>query len=423
VSELTRILGRQLADDLRSLPTTARRRLSAAGRVERCRNIAELRLLARRSLPRVVFDYLDGGAWDEVTKARNEADFGRLTIRPRVLVDVSSIDLSTTLLGRPVALPIVAAPTGLTGLMHHRGELAVARALHAAGSIYTLSTAATYSIEEVAAGAPGSTWFQIYPWRDRGLVRELLERARSAGCAALVLTVDAPLAGPRERDLRNRFAVPPRVTLTSLLEAFTRPRWSASFALEPRVTMVNLSPRVRGSEAVSVARFMTEQLDPSRTWSELDWLRSAWPGPLLVKGVLRDDDARSAVERGASGVIVSNHGGRQLDHVESAIGALPAVVQEIGSEAEVVLDGGVRRGTDVLKALALGARACMVGRPLLYGLAAGGDAGAARALDILADELRVAMALSGCPSVGAIDGTVVASASGVPVGGAAGVTP
>jgi L-lactate dehydrogenase (cytochrome) len=352
---------------------------------------------------------------------RNEADFEQLTLRPRVLVDVSSIDLSTMLLGRPVALPIVGAPTGLTGLMHHRGELAVARALHAAGSIYTLSTAATYSIEEVAGAAPRSIWFQVYPWRDRGLVRDLLERARAAGCAALVVTVDAPVAGPRERDLRNRFAVPPRVTLASLLEAFLRPRWSASFALQPRVTMVNLSPRVRGAEAVSLARFISEQLDPSRTWSELDWLRGVWPGPLLVKGVLRDDDARTAVDRGASGVIVSNHGGRQLDHAPSAIQALPAVVQEIGAEAEVILDGGIRRGTDVLKALALGARACMVGRPLLYGLAAGGDAGAVRALELLADELRVAMALCGCPSVGAVDGTVVASRSGAPLGGATSV--
>jgi isopentenyl diphosphate isomerase/L-lactate dehydrogenase-like FMN-dependent dehydrogenase len=407
VSGLGRLLAAQVATDLRALPTTVRSRVTAAGRVERCQNIAELRLLARRKIPRAVFDYADGAAWDEVTAERNRTDFAQLTIRPRMLVDVSTVDTSTTLAGRTVALPLVGAPTGLTGLFHHRGEAGIAAAVHAAGCIYTLSTAATYSIEEIAAVAPGSTWFQIYMWRDRGLVQELLDRARRAGYSALVVTVDAPRAGPRERDVRNRFSVPPRLTLRSFLEGCRKPGWSAAFVTRPRVSFANIAPRIGDSGVVTMSRFINEQFDPSRTWSELEWLRDVWGGPVYVKGILRDDDARTAVELGAAGVIVSNHGGRQLDTAPSSISVLPEIVQAVGAEAEVILDGGVRRGTDVVKALALGARACMVGRPLVYGLAAGGEAGAARALAILADELRLAMALAGCASIEAIDESVV----------------
>ena len=407
MTEFTRLLAGQFTADARALPATVRRRLSEQGRVERCVNVADLRTLARRKLPRVVFDYVDGAAWDEVTSRRNQEDFAGLSLRPRFLVDVAEIDLSTTLLGRRLSLPIVGAPTGLTGLMHHRGELAVATELSAAGTIYTVSTASSYSLEQVAEAAPGAGWFQLYVWRDRGLVRELLERARAAGYLALVVTVDVPRAGPRERDLRNRFTVPPRISLRSCLEAVVRPRWSWNFVRRPGAARSNISSQTGVMNAVAMAQLINDQLDPSVTWSDLEWFRDVWQGPFLVKGILRHDDARRAVDLGAAGIVVSNHGGRQLDHALSAIRALEPVVQEIGSEAEVILDGGVRRGTDIVKAIALGARACMVGRGLVYGLSAGGDAGVRRAVEILSNELRVAMALAGCPSVASIDRTLV----------------
>ncbi len=408
--KFARLLARQLAADLRTLPRIIRNRLSDAGRVGRCHNIDDLRALARRRVPRAVFDYVDGGAWDEVTSRRNRTDFARLTIRPRVLVDVASIDTSTSVLGRPVSIPVIGAPTGTTALTHSRGELAVARALHAAGSIYTLSTASSYSIEEVAAEAPGSTWFQLYVWRDRGLVRELLERARAAGYLALVLTVDVPRAGARERDLRNRFSRPPRITLRSCFEALTRPRWSAAFIRDPRISMGNVVARVAGDSPVRMADFINAQFDPSVTWADLAWMRETWQGPLVIKGILRADDARTAVDLGASAIAVSNHGGRQLDHAPSAVQALPGIVDAVAADVEVLLDGGIRRGTDIVKALALGARACMVGRPLVYGLGAGGDAGVRRALELLTNELRLAMALAGCTSRGAIDETLLGAA-------------
>jgi L-lactate dehydrogenase (cytochrome) len=407
MNEFVRMLADQVAADVRGLPDTLQRRFSDEGRVGSCRNVAELRALARQRLPRAVFDYVDGGAWDEVTLRRNERDFEAFTIRPRVLVDVPDVDLSTTVLGQPVSLPIVGAPTGLTGLVNQLGELAVARALHAAGAIYTLSIAGSYSVEEVAAAAPGRTWCQVYFWRDRGIVRDFVERARAAGYLALVLTVDVQRAGPRERDSRNGFSMPPRVTLRSALEAVTRPRWTASFVSRPRLFAAQVAGRTGGAP---MSQFINEQFEPSVSWAELEWLRDVWQGPLLVKGILRPDDARLVVDAGASGVIVSNHGGRQLDHTPSAIQSLRPIVEEVGGEAEVILDGGIRRGTDILKALGLGARACMVGRALVYGLAGGGYAGTRRAVEILESELRLAMALAGCGSLAAIDETLVGPA-------------
>jgi isopentenyl diphosphate isomerase/L-lactate dehydrogenase-like FMN-dependent dehydrogenase len=410
VNEFLRILARQVAADVRALPATAQSRLTDEGRVARCRNIAELRALARRRMPRTVFDYVDGAAWDEVTSRRNQQDFGKLAIRPRVLVDVSRVDTATWVLGRPVSVPIIGAPTGQSGLTHHRGEAAVARALHASGTITTLSTAASYSIEEVAAESPGPTWFQLYVPRDRGLARDLLERARAAGHLALVLTVDVPRAGARERDQRNGFSVPPRITLRSLADGVVRPRWSAAFVRSPRILMANFADRLEGANAVTMAEFINDQFDPAVTWSDLEWMREVWAGPVVVKGILRPDDARTAADLGAAGILVSNHGGRQLDHAPSAVQALPAIVEAVGGDAEVYLDGGVRRGTDILKAIALGARACMVGRPLIYGLGAGGEAGVGRAVAILSNELRLAMALAGCPALDAIDGSLVGPA-------------
>ena len=407
MNELLRLVKRQLEEDLRALPATARQLLGDEARVARCRNIAELRALARRRVPRAVFDYVDGAAQDEVTARRNLEDLGRLTLYPRVLVDVAEIDMSTTLLGQRISVPFIGAPTGMTGLSHYRGEAAVARALHGAGTITTLSTVASYSVEELATESPGPTWFQLYVPRDRGLARALLEAARAAGCLALVLTVDLPLAGSRERDLRSGFTVPPRLTLRSLLDGLARPAWSAAFVREQRFVFKNLVGRVPDVDPGEMARLVNRQFDPSVTWSDLEWMRDAWQGPLVVKGILRPDDARTAVELGAAAIVVSNHGGRQLDHAPSSIRALPPVVDAVGDDAEVLMDGGIRRGTDILKALALGARACMVGRALVYGVGAGGDAGARRAVQLLRDELELALALAGCTSLAQVDASLL----------------
>ena len=357
-----------------------------------------------RAIPSVVFDFVDGAAGDEITAEHNTQDFRSLVLWPRALTDVSEIGLSTTVLGQPIDVPILGAPTGLTGLVHYRGEIGAARAMHAAGSLYILSAMASYTIEDVAQSAPGPNWFQLYLWRDRGLVRELVERAAAAGYLALVLTVDVARAGGRERDARNRFGIPPRVTLRSVRQGLRRPRWSANFLLRPRVTIANTGRQERGvSDAVSLAEYIESQFDPGLSWSDLAWIRELWDGPLVVKGIMRPEDADQAVHFGADAVIVSNHGGRQLDHAPSAIRALPAVVDAIGADAEVYLDGGVRRGSDIVKALALGARACLVGRALLYGLGAAGDPGAARAVEILVNELRLTLTLLGCPTVGRLD--------------------
>ncbi|MEA2268518.1 MAG: hypothetical protein QOC64_1128 [Solirubrobacteraceae bacterium] len=403
MTSFAQLVARQLRADLAALPER-RRRWSPAERVARCGNVAELRDLARRSVPGPVFDFVDGAAGDEVTARRNREDFDRITLVPKVLTDVSEIDLRTTVLGHPVASPLLGAPTGLTGLVHHEGELGIARGVHAAGSVYVASTVASYSIEELAARAPGPTWFQLYVWRDRGLVRELLERARAAGHLALVVTADVPRAGARERDVRNGFSVPPRITLRSLAAGAMRPRWSADFIRRPRMTFGNVAGRAGApSDAMLLSGLINSQFDPTLSWDDLAWIRETWTGPLVVKGLLHPDDARQAVGIGVDGIIVSNHGGRQLDHAVSSIAALPAIVDAVEDAAEVYLDGGIRRGVDVVKALAAGARACLAGRALVYGVGAGGEAGAARAMQILVDELRLALTLLGCPSARDLD--------------------
>jgi isopentenyl diphosphate isomerase/L-lactate dehydrogenase-like FMN-dependent dehydrogenase len=408
VNEFVNLLSRQVAKDARSVGTRVRVRLSD-DRVQRCGTVSELRAAARRGLPRVMFDFVDGAANDEVTARRNQADFGELEIVPRVMVDVSEVDLSTTVLGQPVALPLLGAPMGLNGLVHHHGEAGIARALHDAGSIYVLGAMASYSIEEIAELAPGPSWFQMYVWKDRALVQELVERARAAGHLALVLTVDVPRAAARDRDRRNGFGLPPRATMRSLAGGLVRPRWSAQFIRHPRMSAASVAGHGGGpDDPVGMTEYINRQFDPSVTWDGLAWFRDIWGGPLVVKGILRAEDARTAVDLGANAISVSNHGGRQLDHAPSTIRALPAIVDAVGDEVEVYLDGGVRRGSDVLKALALGARACMIGRPLVYGLGAGGEAGARRAVAILSQELNTAMGLAGCSSISQLDRSWVA---------------
>jgi L-lactate dehydrogenase (cytochrome) len=405
------MLGRQLADDVRRLPQTTRERLSEAGRAQRAINIADLRALARRRLPAGVFDYVDGGAWDEVTKRRNESDLQALMLRPRMLVGATQIDLATEVLGRRVAVPLLGAPTGLTGLVHHEGEVAIAQAVHEAGGLYVLSSAASRTLEDVAAASPGPRWFQLYVGRDRGLAQALLERARATGYEAVVVTVDVARPGPRERDQRNGFVVPPRVTARTLVDGVRRPRWTANFLSRPRILSESLLlSMAQEGRAASLAELIARQFDPGLSWRDIAWVQEHWDGPLLIKGILRGDDARQAASLGLAGVIVSNHGGRQLDHATSTIRALPEVVEAAAGELEVFMDGGIRRGVDIVRALALGARGVLAGRALVYGLAAGGPAGARRAMQILVDELRLAMTLLGCPSVRELDSSWVTAA-------------
>jgi L-lactate dehydrogenase (cytochrome) len=400
------LLARQLRADLGQVPRSARDRMALGWRAQHCVNIAELSALAARRLPRAVFDYIDGAAGDELTARRNCDDLRSLRVLPRVLAGGAEVDLSTTVLGERLSVPLLGAPTGLTGLLHHSGEVSIARAVHGAGSLYVLSSAGSRSIADVARLSPGPLWFQLYVGPDRGLVRTLLEQARSAGYRAIVLTVDVPRGGSRERDARNGFTIPPRVTASSLAEGVTRPRWSADFLRHPRIISQSAAAAAIDSSE-SMPELMARQFDPALSWSDVAWLQEQWNGPVVLKGVLRADDASQAARLGISAVVVSNHGGRQLDHAPSAIEALPAIVAAVGDKLEVYMDGGIRRGVDILKALALGARACLSGRALLYGLAAGGPQGAARAMDLLVDELSLAMMLAGARSIAELDRSFV----------------
>jgi L-lactate dehydrogenase (cytochrome) len=371
--------------------------------------IEDLRRVARRRLPRAVFDFIEGGAGDELTVARNRAAFERLLFEARVLVDVSKREQATVVLGERVATPVLVSPTGMAGLCWPKGEVAAARGAHEAGTIYTLSTHSSCTIEEVAAGAPGPLWFQLYVWQNRDLTRSFVERARAAGYRALVLTVDVPVISRRERDLRNGFTVPPRITVRNALDTVRRVGWMRRVLLGPKLTLANLvgMPGAPRTDIVTMAGVANRQVDPSLTWADLAWFRSLWAGPLLLKGVMTVADARKAVEHGADGLVVSNHGGRQLDGARASVEALPDIVDAVGSRVEVLLDGGVRRGADVVRALALGARAVMIGRPYLYGLSVGGSAGVRRALEILQAEVDHALALTGVPRVGDLDRTIV----------------
>jgi L-lactate dehydrogenase (cytochrome) len=377
--------------------------------LDRALTIDDLRRIARRRLPRAVFDFVEGGAGDERTVARNRAEFERLLFRPRALVDVSKREQATVVLGERVATPVLVSPTGMAGLCWPKGEAAAARGAHDAGTIYTLSTHSSCSIEEVAAGAPGPLWFQLYVWQNRDLTRSFVERARAAGYRALVLTVDVPIISRRERDIRNGFTIPPRITLRNALDTLRRVGWIRRVLFGPRLTLANLvgAPGAPRTDIVTLGGVANRQVDPSVAWADLAWFRSLWQGPLVLKGVLTAADARRAVDHGVDGLIVSNHGGRQLDGTPASIEALPEIADAVGDRIEVLLDGGVRRGADVVRALALGARAVMVGRPYLYGLAAGGQAGVRRALDILAGEVDHTLALVGVPRAGDLDPTVV----------------
>ncbi len=372
--------------------------------VDRCFSIADLRTKAKKRIPAPVFHYMDGAAEDEVTLGQNRNAFSKYQIVPRVLRDVSKVDTSTSILGQTSSLPLVLAPTGMSRLFHYRGEDAVSRAAANAGLIYSLSTMSTFSIEEVAAMTSGPKWFQIYVWRDRELLKSFIERCRDSGYKALCLTVDVPVFGQRERDLRTGVTIPPELTLRSMFDTLIRPQWLMQYLTSARMELAN----VRGHSSVSndafvLAEYTNAQFDPSVDWDAAAWMIQQWKGDFAIKGIMSKADALRAVDIGATAIIVSNHGGRQLDHAPGSFDVLAEIVDAVDGHAEVILDGGVRRGTDVIKALALGAKACMIGRSYLYGLGAGGEAGVDRALGLLGDEIRRNMALLGVTSIADID--------------------
>lgn len=372
--------------------------------------IADLRAQARKRVPRAFFDYVEAGSYAEQTLRVNCEDFGRVRLRQRVMVDVSVCDTSVTVLGEPLTLPMALAPIGMCGLQYGNGEIVACRAAHAAGIQFTLSTMSICSIEDVAAAVRKPFWFQLYVMKDRGFVRSLIERAAAAGCSALVLTVDLPMMGQRHADLRNGLSVPPSLRLRSLVDMLAHPRWLGSVARSRRWTFGNLQGYVKGIDGVvSLAQWVGSQFDSSLNWNDVAWIRSLWPGPLIIKGVLDPEDARAAARVGADAVVVSNHGGRQLDGAQSSIAALPGISDAIGGEVEVLLDSGVRSGQDVLRALALGARAVLIGRAYVYGLGAAGEAGVARAIGLIRRELEVTMALTGVDRVSSIGPHVLAA--------------
>ena len=371
--------------------------------------IEDLRQQARRKVPRAFFDYAEAGSYSQETLRANREDLERIKLRQRVLVDVSQRDLTTTIIGEKVSLPLALAPIGLCGMQHGDGEILACRAAQAAGIPFTLSTMSICSIEDVAQAVGKPFWFQLYVMKDRGFIKALIERAAAAKCSALVLTVDLQVLGQRHCDVRNGMTVPPEIKLANLIDIATKPAWAFSILKGKRKTFGNLAGHVRGMENVkSLAQWTASQFDPTLNWKDVEWVKSVWPGKLILKGILDAEDARTAARTGAAALIVSNHGGRQLDGAPSSISALPKIADAVGGDIEVMFDGGIRSGQDVLRALALGARSCMVGRSYIYGLGAAGEAGVAKAIEFLGKELDVSMALTGVNSVKDVDRRVIA---------------
>jgi L-lactate dehydrogenase (cytochrome) len=372
-------------------------------------SIEDLRQRARRNVPKMFFDYADAGSYNQETLRSNRADLERIKLRQRILVDVDQRDTSTTIIGEKVALPLALGPIGLGGMMHGDGEILACRAAQAAGIPYTLSTMSINSIEDLAGAVAKPFWFQLYVMRDRGFIRELIQRAAAAKCSALMLTVDLQVLGQRHCDVRNGLTVPPEIKIRNLVDIATKPAWALSVLRGKRKTFGNLAGHVRDMENInSLAAWTASQFDPTLNWKDVEWIKSLWPGKLILKGVLDMEDARIATKTGVAAISVSNHGGRQLDGAPSAISALPRVVDAVGSEIEVLFDSGIRTGADIMRALALGAHACIVGRSYIYGLGAGGQAGVARAVEILGREFDVTMALCGVKSLKEIDRRVLA---------------
>lgn len=368
-----------------------------------CHNIEDLHRLARRRLPQPIYDYLAGGADDEWTLRRNTAAFDDYEILPAQLRDVGAIDTTTSLLGIQLDWPVFLAPTGMSRLFHHTAEPAVARAAAQSGTLYTLSTVATTRLEEIAALTPGPKMFQLYIFKDRGLTTEFIQRCRAAGYAALCLTVDTAVQGNRERDKRSGMTLPPQWTLASAWSFLTHPAWSLRALTGPKFDLANVSHRLEAARAAtSLIQFINNQFDRTLTWKDAEWLAREWGGPVVIKGVQSPADAQRAMDIGARGIMISNHGGRQLEGAPAPVDCVRPIRDRVGNGIDVIVDGGVRRGNHVVKALALGASACSIGRAYLYGLAAGGEAGVTRALDLLRNEVQVTMALMGARSIAEI---------------------
>jgi L-lactate dehydrogenase (cytochrome) len=363
--------------------------------------VADLRRIAKRRLPGGVFDYIDGGAEDERTLAANQAAFAAVTLKPRVLRGIDKVETGSTILGSPVSYPLVLAPTGFTRIADPDGELAVARAAQRAQLPYTLSTLSTRSIEEVRAVSDGRLWFQVYVWRDRGLVKEMIERAAAARYEALVLTVDSAMFGRRERDVRRGFSLPPTIGPGTIIDGALHPAWTWAFVRSEPIRFANVVGRDVGDGAspVTLSDYINAQFDPSLSWDDVDWLRSVWNGPIVLKGIQTVDDARLAADAGVDAIALSNHGGRQLDGAPAAFDLVAPVADAVGGRIEIICDGGVRRGSDILKAVAAGATAAMAGRAYLYALGAAGERGVDRVLDWFRADLVRTMSLVGAGSI------------------------
>jgi L-lactate dehydrogenase (cytochrome) len=368
-------------------------------------NIEDLRVLAQKRVPRMFYDYADSGSWTESTYRANEDDFNRILFRQRVAVNMEGRTTRTTMVGQQVAMPVAIAPTGLTGMQHADGEILAARAAKAFGIPFTLSTMSICSIEDVAKGTDNHPfWFQLYVMRDRSFIESLIDRAKAANCSALVLTLDLQILGQRHKDIKNGLSAPPKLTAANIINLMTKPRWCLGMLGTPRRQFGNIVGHVKGVENMgSLAEWTSKQFDPRLSWADVEWIKKRWGGKLILKGVQDVEDARLAVQSGADALIVSNHGGRQLDGAPSSISALPEIVEAVGSQIEVHMDGGIRSGQHVLKAVALGARGVYIGRAMLYGLGAMGQVGVEKALEIIRNELDLSMAFCGRTDINKVD--------------------
>ena len=371
-------------------------------------HIEDLRRLAEKRVPRMFYDYADSGSWTESTYRNNESDFHKIKFRQRVAVNMENRSTASTMIGQPVAMPVALAPTGLTGMQHADGEILAARAARKFGVPFTLSTMSICSIEDVAQHAGEGFWFQLYVMKDKGFIERLIDRAKAANCSALVLTLDLQILGQRHKDLKNGLSAPPKLTLKNLINIATKPRWALGMLGTPRRQFGNIVGHVSGvADMSSLSSWTASQFDPALNWGDVEWIKQRWGGKLILKGIQDVEDAKLAVQSGADALIVSNHGGRQLDGAQSSIEALPAIVQAVGSQIEVHMDGGVRSGQDVLRARALGARGVYIGRPFLYGLGAMGEAGVTKCLEIIHKELDISMAFCGHTKIDTVDESIL----------------
>ena len=374
--------------------------MNVASRLRQVTDIEDLRLIAKRRVPRAFFEYADHGSYTQDTLRANRTDLAKIRLRQRVAIDVDRRDLSTTIVGEATSLPVAMAPIGLCGMQVGDGEILACRAAQAAGIPFCLSTMSICSIEDVASAVDMPFWFQLYVMRDRGFVRDLIERAKAAGCSVLMPTLDLQILGVRYCDVKNGMSVPPRLTFANALDVATKPAWALSILKGRRRTFGNLAGRIKDTDSVTtLAQWLATQFDPTLSWKDIEWIRSIWPGKMILKGILDVEDAKIAAELGVAAIVVSNHGGRQLDGAPSSISVLPRIVEAVGSKVEILFDGGIRSGQDVLRALALGAQACLIGRAPIYGLGAAGQAGVAKAIDLIRGQFDVSMALTGTKSV------------------------